>query len=116
MIGVIMDLFTRQFSQVKRDHHTTREHLIHDDPDTLIVCSGAMSPEGLVIASLRHGDDLFYNAVGDISCMDWIQGFITNQYVFVTREEAWIIAERQGQIRNQLPCDHTRRLYSENLY
>ncbi|EQA7786777.1 hypothetical protein ACX818_001371 [Acinetobacter baumannii] len=48
-----------------------------------------------------------------------VQGFITNKYRFVTREEAWIIAEQQNQILCRVGGDMkdgVGRLYSENLY
>jgi len=46
---------------------------------------------------------------------DVIQGFITNKGRFVERCEAWIIAEKQGQIiRDKDLCVGT--LYSEHLY
>jgi hypothetical protein len=43
------------------------------------------------------------------------QGFIDQFGKFLTREEAWVIASENGQIRRQVGGDQSR-LYSENLY
>lgn len=117
----LIKLLESNFEQNKLPYQTTRIAMIETDTKTLIVSSAAISPKGLVLASVRHDDNLFYNAVDNFKHQpkhyhDWIQGFLTNTYCFVTREEAWIIAERQNQIRNKLPCDDAKRLYSENLY
>ena len=85
-----------------------------------IVSAANRSPEGLVVMCVRHGCDLFFGVVDKMfdegKCyLDWEQGFVTNKYRFVSREEAWIIAEKQGQIiRDQDLCVGT--LYSEHLY
>jgi hypothetical protein len=44
-----------------------------------------------------------------------VQGFIDQYGVFMTREEAWIVAEAAGQIRYRVGGDG-ERLFSENLY
>ena len=85
-----------------------------------IVSAANRSPEGLVVMCVRHGCDLFFGVVDQMfdenKCyLDWEQGFVTNKYRFVSREEAWIIAEKQGQIiRDHDLCVGT--LYSEHLY
>lgn len=85
-----------------------------------IVSAANRSPEGLIVMCVRHGCDLFFNVVDQIfpedhSYLNWEQGFVTNKYRFVSREEAWIIAEKQGQIiRDHNVCVGT--LYSEHLY
>lgn len=111
-------LLEANFQKMKTPMQTTRDAMINTDTDTLVVCAACINGEGLVAPSVRHGDELFYEVVGDAIAIrhNWDQGFVTNKYSFVTRKEAWIIAERQGQIRNHLPCDSSKRLYSENLY
>jgi hypothetical protein len=42
------------------------------------------------------------------------QGFIDQRGKFWTREEAWVIAETNGQIKYRVSIEGT--LYSENLY
>lgn len=85
-----------------------------------IVSAANRSPDGLIVMCVRHGCDLFFGVVDEMfdedkSYLDWEQGFVTNKYRFVSREEAWIIAEKQGQIiRDHDLCVGT--LYSEHLY
>lgn len=111
-------LLENNFQKFKTPMQTTRHAMIHEDSDALIVCAACINGEGKVVPSVRHGDELMYNVMDEeeVIRFHWVQGFVTNRFSFVTRKEAWIIAERQGQIRNQLPCDHAKRLYSENLY
>lgn len=116
---VSIELLESQFKEVKLAHQTTRHDIIHSDPLQLIVCAAAMSPKGLVVMSVRHGDSMFYGVLdGTVNeCEhyhDWIQGFVTNTRVFLTREEAWVIAMRQNQILN--PDHIVGRLHSEHLY
>ena len=122
-IKVIADscIYSINFEKNRKPLQTTRQAMIETDERTLIVCAAAMSPKGHVVASIRHGDDHFYNQVNGSTRAskhyhEWEQGFLTNTGSFVTRKEAWIIAERKGQIRNNLPCDSSKELYSENLY
>lgn len=85
-----------------------------------IISAANRSPEGLIVMCVRHGCDIFFNVVDKIyspdkSYLDWEQGFITNKKRFVDRKEAWVIAEKQGQIiRDHTVCVGT--LYSEHLY
>lgn len=111
-------LLEANFQKFKTPMQTTRYAMIHEDLDALVVCAACINSEGKVVPSVRHGDKLMYNVVDgeEVIRFHWVQGFVTNRFSFITREEAWIIAERQGQIRNKLPCDDAKRLYSENLY
>lgn len=113
------ELLEKQYQTVKLSHQGTREDIYTNDPHQRVVCAAAISPEGLVIASARHSDSIFYAALdGTVNerehYHDWVQGFITNTRVFLTREEAWILAERKGQILN--PDHIVGRLHSEHLY
>ncbi len=44
------------------------------------------------------------------------EGFIDQFGVFMTREEAWVVANEAGQITRRVGGDGRGRLYSENLY
>lgn len=75
----------------------------------------------LVICGARHYDRWMHKQLAAIDpnfsknkykCM---QGFIDNEGNFLTREEAWIVAEREGQIRQRVGGDNPK-LFSENLY
>lgn len=49
----------------------------------------------------------------------WKQGFIDQYGVFMTREEAWLVAEAAGQIKYRVGGDMHNgvgKLFSENLY
>ena len=53
------------------------------------------------------------HAEGESQC-----GFIDQEGAFYTRVQAWVIAEREGQIRNRTNGDTNNggTLFSENLY
>ena len=83
----------------------------------LIVCA-AMRKSGHVICGARHFDGIMRSAIyllSDQSHVGWEQGFIDNKGQFLTREEAWEVANAAGQIRRRCGGDNGR-LFSENLY
>ena len=47
---------------------------------------------------------------------EWEQGFVDQHCRFLTRKEAFVIAENNGQIIKVLGSEHRGALYSENLY
>ena len=71
------------------------------------------SPEYLIVLGVRHFDSIMRMQINNYT--GWEQGFITNKYRFVSREEAWKIAKEQDQL-----CwgkDRTDgQLFSEDLY
>lgn len=93
-------------------------------------------PSGLIIAGSRHFDKIMRAQIfslqgfdkenaatgkweGMCSSVDWKdldQGFIDNYGDFLTREEAWYLADFNGQIINKNLYGHEGWLYSENLY
>lgn len=100
----------------------------------LIVCAAIRSKKdkSLVITGLRHGD-CFNLAARFITCKSWTCkswecGFIDSENNFLTRKEAWKIADAAGQIRRPfgIELDYSRHrianigddgvLFSENLY
>ncbi len=94
----------------------------HERPAPRIVCAASRFKDGLIIASPRHSDATFRAVVERLAkagadplegCVDE-QGFIDQYGAFHSREEAWKIAEAQGQI---IDGNWGRGvLYSENLY
>jgi hypothetical protein len=46
----------------------------------------------------------------------WDQGFVDQFGQFLTRKEAWIVAEEQDQIRRLCYANQKGYLFSENLY
>lgn len=96
----------------------------YDLPEPRIVCAASRLPDGQVIGSVRHSDALFVGFVERIAKAEGRhplenavdeQGFIDQHGAFYTREDAWVIAEAQGQIAYAGNWG-TGVLYSENLY
>jgi len=82
-----------------------------------IVCAAIKSIDGHIICGARHYDPLMRAAI-KTSTVDWKkadQGFVDQRGEYLTREEAWPIAEAAGQIIRRVGGDG-ERLYSENLY
>lgn len=85
-----------------------------------IICA-ANKYEDLVILGMRHNDEFMQRAVVSLPFElkkkifnGSSQGFWTNRRRWVTREEARIIAEEQGQLLAR--CSSGSKLYSEDLY
>lgn len=71
----------------------------------------------LIICGARHWDKLMRaqaNAMGH-DFKAWDQGFVDQFGDWMTREEAWIVAVDQNQVRRRCGGDG-ERLFSENLY
>lgn len=95
-----------------------------------IVCAANRIGNGQVVLGARHFDGLMRMAIESRHQInpneDWRpseQGFVDQHGVFYTREDAWIIACKENQIKDyvgsQSPEDngiYGAKLYSENLY
>ena len=89
-------------------------------PKRRIVCAALKSKvSGRVICGARHFDKTMLSQIthsgGRIEWTNAEQGFIDQFSVFVSRQEAWKIAEAAGQILRRCGGDG-KSLYSENLY
>ena len=88
----------------------------------VIVCAAMRDREtGNIICSVRHWDKnahWLFNTVEAAQEFDDEQGFVDNKYQFLTRTEAWKVAEEAGQIKRRCGGDTADggTLYSENLY
>ena len=83
-----------------------------------VVCAAVRARCGRLICSPRHFDAIAQVAVEALWASDWAQaeqGFVDQCGTFMTREEAWPVAEAAGQIVRRVGGDGNR-LYSENLY
>jgi hypothetical protein len=94
-----------------------------------IVCA-ANRYGGTVVLGARHFDTLMHNAIACLACFrgmsglpdilpsKWEQGFINQRGDFLTRQEAWKVAQEAGQIILRVGGDDQDggTLYSENLY
>lgn len=81
-----------------------------------VICSANLFPCGAIIIGVRHWDPFMRQqakAYG-LSKEGVKQGFIDQYGVFMTREEAWNVAETAGQIVYQGNWGKGV-LYSENL-
>jgi len=88
----------------------------------LIVCAAMLMKDGSIVTGIRHFSPemraimrLAYGAEGyHLKVAD--QGFVDQKGVFLTREEAWKVAEAAGQIRRVTGSKGVGELYSEDLY
>lgn len=92
-----------------------------------VVCAANWHDDAGIVLGARHFDFLMHRAIqieNDarfehcqelIDPIEWEQGFIDQRGEFMTREEAWTVAEAAGQILRRCGGDGTK-LYSENLY
>ena len=82
-----------------------------------VVCSANLFPCGTIIIGVRHWDPLMRKQAKAYGLnKDGVeQGFIDQWGVFMTREEAWIVAEAANQIIYRGNWG-SGVLYSENLY
>jgi len=82
-----------------------------------IVCA-AMLKEGRIITGVRHYDEIMRTQMQASEGLAWwrgcTQGFIDQFGDFLNRQDAWKVADEQGQIRHEVSTPGT--LYSENLY
>lgn len=85
---------------------------------TRIVCAANRNAKGDILLGARHWDIFMqeqFKARNYSDDEDWEQGFLDNNYNFVTRAEAWTIASAAGQIIRRVSGDGNK-LFSENLY
>jgi hypothetical protein len=89
-----------------------------DKKPRVVVCAANKNRHtGQIVTGARHFDAVMRGMIG-ISRNDWTdseQGFIDQFGVFMTREEAYEVAEAQGQVKYSIGYA-TRTLYSEHLY
>lgn len=87
-----------------------------------VVCAANRDPfSGGIIIGVRHWDDLMRKQAEVFAwarCGDEEQGFIDQRGIFMSRQEAWKVAEAAGQIIKRVGGDDAGggTLYSENLY
>lgn len=99
----------------------------YDPPERIVTACNRYGD--VILVGVRHGSEDMYSLfdhtenVVDFMFKDTLsdreeQGFITSEYRFVTRQEAWKIAVEQQQIVRRVGGDDSDggTLYSENLY
>lgn len=86
-----------------------------------IVCAAIQHSDGRIICGPRHYDTIMreqLERLADAWTEGWRkaeQGFIDNHGSFWTREDAWTIADAEGQILRERNWQ-TGKLHSEHLY
>lgn len=94
-------------------------------PPQRVVCAANRLSDGTIFVGVRHwdqfmrqqaGDYIVVNGSDEVSIAVAEQGFVDQWGTFLTRSEAWIIAEHEGQIHRTGPGFSGPELYSENLY
>lgn len=87
-----------------------------------IVCAANQYENGLMLVGIRHWDDKMhaqaaaYLEAEILPRQQPVQGFLDNRGIFLTREQAWLVAKRANQIIKRVGGDESGVLYSENLY
>lgn len=85
-----------------------------------VVCAAVRKlDEGIVICSARHFDarmcmQIFYLQLPYEGI--WEQGFIDQWGVYMSREEALVVAEAQNQVIRKTGGLNSKELFSEDLY
>lgn len=85
----------------------------------LIVCAAMKMNDGFVVVGIRHYSPEMRKVLNRLYGPAYKrrveeQGFVDQFGNFLTREDAWKVAEDKGQIRRQVSAPGT--LFSENLY
>jgi hypothetical protein len=90
-----------------------------------IILASAVKYGEIIFVGKRHFDVIMSSQIMAVTGPDkmldagkCIQGFITNTSRFVTRQEAWYIAETANQIVQRVGGDNIGggRLFSENIF
>jgi hypothetical protein len=87
-----------------------------------VVCAANRRPDGLVVCGPRHCDPTMNRMIhisgGQTAWHGAEQGFVDQWGIFLTRQQAWMIALMADQIRRRVGGDDRDggTLYSENLY
>jgi hypothetical protein len=86
----------------RRRHPTTRERETESLREQIAMA--AIQRDGIIFCGFDHGQ-AYALCPAKLGSIDWTQGFLTTRGRFVTREEAYEIALRCGQIIDITPLD-----------
>ena len=91
-----------------------------------VVCAAIRASDGEVLFGVRHYSKDMHKQIESrfdgkkfIRRGDADQGFVDQYGCFMSREEAWLVAEKSGQLRYPESCGEGLtgfKLYSEDLY
>lgn len=93
---------------------------VQREPKQRVVCAANRNLRtGHIVCGARHFDGLMIATIEALGArLDWRdseQGFVDQFGAFLTREEARVIAEREGQVIRRFGCPE-HMLFSEHLY
>ncbi len=89
-----------------------------DVPQRVVCAANRCKDTGAIVLGIRHYCPLMranISAMNITNLVDFEQGFVDQRGNFLTREEAHVIATREGQIVRRVGGDRVK-LFSENLY
>lgn len=91
-----------------------------DEPLLRIVCAAVHKKNSaFTVPGIRHYDDdmmvLIYHLFVPFKKEDYIDGFLTNKGKFLSRKQAWVVADKARQIRSRIG-QVFGELHSEDLY
>ena len=95
-------------------------------PTRRVVCAAIRAADGAVLLGVRHYSQDMHDQIAARRDgekfkhrHDEDQGFVDQRGVFMSREEAYLVADKQGQVWDRQACGdglEGRKLYSEGLY
>ncbi|MGE4043393.1 MAG: hypothetical protein AB7F35_00970 [Acetobacteraceae bacterium] len=98
------------------------DHIRTANPCRRIVAAANKCSDGTVICAVRHYDPIMRSVLMWLppkvaASAEMQQGFVDSQGQFLTREEAWKVAEAAGQLLDRAPTDgRGGTLYSEDVW
>ena len=85
-----------------------------------IVCAALRRKDtGDILCGPRHFDEIMRSQIRNIDKAEWVeaeQGFVDNKGVFLSRREAYPIAQEAKQFFGPMNSIQSNVLYSEHLY
>lgn len=84
-----------------------------------VICAAIKNASGSIICGPRHFDPIMLEQINYSSESGWFratQGFVDAQGTFLTREEAYKVALKAGQLPQDEGKKGTEVLISEDLY
>ena len=93
----------------------------HADPlkwQRKVVCAAIKDATGHVVCGARHYDPVMHQQIDNFKVWEKPiqQGFIDQFGTFLTREEAWVVANAAKQVIKVCGGNSSGKLFSENLY
>lgn len=92
-------------------------------PSWIVCAANFYREEGTLVLGARHFDMIMHNIIDDLPAnvlpskhSEWEQGFVDQYGNFLSREAAFVIATRNGQIKKKSGNPDSKQLFSEDLY